>query len=139
MILTRNISSGMYFAIVSLNRTMARILVLDDEKLIRWSLDHILRQEGHDVDVAATPDEAGRLAAANTYHLILADLEVCRDRAKPFFDGLSKDQAGAKVIIITALPLELAEKVLGDFKAFRIVEKPFASEQIRSLVKDALI
>jgi two-component system response regulator AtoC len=118
---------------------MARILVLDDEKLIRWSLDHLLRQDGYEVDVAATTDEAGRLAASNKYNLILADLEVCQDQAKPFFGGLSKDQAGAKVIIITALSPDLAEKTLGDFKAFRIVEKPFASEQIRSLVKDALI
>jgi two-component system response regulator AtoC len=118
---------------------MARILVLDDEKLIRWSLDHILRQDGYEVDVAATTEEAGRLARSNSYQLILADLEVCDDRAKPFFAGLSRDQAGAKVIIITALSRDLAEEQLGDFEAFRIVEKPFASEQIRGLVKDALI
>jgi DNA-binding NtrC family response regulator len=118
---------------------MARILVLDDEKLIRWSLHHILRQDGHEVDVAATTEEASRLARSSSYQLILADLEVCDDRAKPFFAGLSRDQAGAKVIIITALSRDLAEKQLGDFKAFQIVEKPFASDQIRGLVKDALI
>ena len=118
---------------------MVRILVLDDEKLIRWSLHHILKQDGYDVDVAATPEEAGRLAKSNAYQLILADLEVCDDQAKPFFAGLSKGQAGAKVIIITALAADLAERQLGDFRAFRIVEKPFASEQIRGLVKDALI
>jgi DNA-binding response OmpR family regulator len=117
---------------------MARILVLDDEKLIRWSLHHILKQDGYEVDVAATPDEAGRLAKSNTYQLILADLEVCNDQAKPFFAGLSDDQAQAKVIIITALSEDQVEKQLGDFRAYRIVEKPFASEQIRALVKDAL-
>ena len=117
----------------------ARILVLDDEKLIRWSLHHILRQDGHEVDVAATTEEASRLASTATYQLILADLEVCDNRAKSFFAGMSRDQAEAKVIIITALSPDLAEEQLGDFRAFRIVEKPFASEQIRGLVKDALI
>lgn len=118
---------------------MERILVLDDEKLIRWSLLHILQAEGYAVDLAATLEEASRLARANSYRLILADLEVCEDQAKPFFAGLSRDQTGAKVVIMTALSRDLAEKQLGDFAAFRIVEKPFASEQIRSLVKEALV
>ncbi len=117
----------------------ARILVLDDEKLIRWSLSHILRAEGHEVDLAATTEEANRLAGANSYQLILADLEVCEDQAKPFFAALSRDQAKAKVIIITALSPDLAERQLGDFRAFRIVEKPFSSDGIRSLIKDALL
>jgi len=117
---------------------MSRILVLDDEKLIRWSLLHILRQDGHDVDLAASTEEAARFAKSNSYQLILADLEICENQAKPFFAGLSQDQAGAKVIIITALSGDLAEQQLGDFRAYRIVEKPFASEQIRGLVKNAL-
>jgi DNA-binding NtrC family response regulator len=117
---------------------MSRILVLDDEKLIRWSLLHILQQDGYIVDLAASTEEASRFARSNSYQLILADLEVCDDQAKPFFAGLSRDQAGAKVIIITALSPDLAEKQLGDFQAFRVVEKPFSSDLIRSLAKDAL-
>jgi len=118
---------------------MDRILVLDDEKLIRWSLLHILQADGYEVDLAATMEEASRLVRSNSYRLILADLEVFEDQAKPFFAGLSKDQARTKVIIMTALSRDLAESQLGDFMAFQIVEKPFASEQIRSLVKEALI
>ena len=36
----------------------ARILVVDDEQLIRWSLAERLRAEGHDVTEAATGQEA---------------------------------------------------------------------------------
>jgi DNA-binding response OmpR family regulator len=115
-----------------------RILVLDDEKLIRWSLNQIFRQEGFDVDAAATTDEAISLAQKNSYGLILADLEVCGDKARTFFPALVRDQAGAKVIIITALPADQAERQLGEFKAHRIMEKPFASEAIREAVKAAL-
>ncbi|MDH4197363.1 MAG: response regulator [Candidatus Aminicenantes bacterium] len=115
-----------------------RILVLDDEKLIRWSLNYIFHQAGFDVDLAASTDEALSLARTRSYGLILADLEVCGDQAKTFFPGLVREQAEAKVIIITALPSEQAERELGDFKAFRIMEKPFASEEIRAAVKAAL-
>jgi DNA-binding response OmpR family regulator len=115
-----------------------RILILDDEKLIRWSLDHILRQEGFDVDSAETTDEAMRFARTNSYGLVLADLEICGDRAWVFLPELLCDQREAKVIIITALPVDQAELQLGDFKAHRIMEKPLVSEEIRAVVKDAV-
>jgi len=115
-----------------------RILILDDEKLIRWSLSQIFHQDGFDVDLAASMDEALRLARTKPYGLILADLEVCGDQARTFFPGLLRDQAEAKVIIITALPPDQAERQLGEFKAQRIVEKPFASEEIRAMVRAAL-
>ncbi len=115
-----------------------RILILDDEKLIRWSLSHILHQEGFEVDLAASTDEALRLARKRSYSLILADLEVCGDQAKTFFPSLVCDQPEPRVIIITALTSEQAERQLGDFKARRIIEKPFASEEILAAVKAAL-
>ena len=115
-----------------------RILVLDDENLVRWSLDQIIGQEGYEVDSAATTDEAVALAGKKTYGLILADLEICGDGAGSFFPGLVKGQTEAKVIIITALPADQAEQKLGGFKAHRIMEKPFASSQVREAVRTAL-
>ncbi len=117
---------------------MARILVLDDEKLIRWSLHHILLADGYEVDLAATTDEAARLALAHSYQLILADFEVCGDEAEPFLADLARGQAGAKIIVMTALARDVAEGRLGGFRADLIVEKPFATETIRNLIKDAL-
>lgn len=115
-----------------------RILILDDEKLIRWSLDQIVGQEGFEVDSAATTEEATALAGKNSYGLILADLEICGDGAGSFFPGLLRDQREAKVIIITALPADQAEQKLGEFKPYRIMEKPFASAQVREAVRTAL-
>lgn len=117
---------------------LPRILVLDDEKLIRWSLNEIFQQEGFEVDSAETMDEACRLARTKSYGLVLADLEVCGDQAASFFPGLARDQKEAKVIIITALPPDQAERQLGDFRPHRIMEKPFASAQIREAVRAVL-
>jgi DNA-binding response OmpR family regulator len=117
---------------------MPRILILDDEKLIRWSLIQIVQQEGYEVDSAATVEEAVRLTRSQTYGLILADLDVCGDQAKAFFSDIVRVQKGAKLIIITAVPKDQAERQLGEFKAERIMEKPFDSEAIRAAVKAAL-
>ena len=117
---------------------MPRLLILDDEKLIRWSLNHIFQQDGYEVDSAASVEEASRLAQSGRYALILADLDVCGEQAKACFSEFARIQAGVKIIILTAVPGDQAELRLGGFKAECILEKPFDSEQILAAVKAAL-
>jgi DNA-binding NtrC family response regulator len=117
---------------------MSRILVLDDEKLIRWSLKQILSQAGYDVDTAATTEEALRLSHSKPYRLIFADLEICGDQAGAFYKQLMVGQEKAKIIVLTALTKLQAEQTLGDFKTFLILEKPFISENIKAVAQKAL-
>jgi CheY-like chemotaxis protein len=117
---------------------MIRILILDDEKLIRWSLDKILAQDGYAVDTAATTGEALALAAKADYALVLTDLEICGDAARPFFTELLEKQRQARVITLTAMPRDEAEKTLDGIPTYAIIEKPFTSEAIRGAVHAAL-
>ena len=117
---------------------MPRILVLDDEKLIRWSLKQILSQEGYEVDTAATTDEALRFSHSKSYGLIFADLEICGDQAMALYGQLLAGQEKAKIIVLTALAKEQAEQTLGGFKTFLILEKPFVSENIKAVAQKAL-
>lgn len=117
---------------------MSKVLILDDEKLIRWSLHQILSGDGHEVDVAASTDEALRFASAHPYHIILADLEVCGDQGEAFFLDLMAGQRDAKLVILTAMPKDDAERTLADCPISRIIEKPFAAEDIKMLVRNAL-
>jgi DNA-binding response OmpR family regulator len=117
---------------------MPRILVLDDEKLIRWSLKQILTQAGYDVDTAATTEEALKLSRSKSYGLIFADLEICGDQAGAFYRQLLTGQERAKIIVLTALTKQQAEQTLGDFKTFLTLEKPFISENIKAVAQKAL-
>jgi len=117
---------------------MLRVLVLDDEKLIRWSLDKILSQEGYLVDTAATMDDALKLADAKVYDLFISDLEICGDQAKPFFSAMLAKQPKARVIALTALAKDLADRTLGEIMICAIIEKPFTSEEIKTVVKTAV-
>lgn len=118
---------------------MIRILILDDEKLIRWSLDKILAQDGYAVDTAATTGEALAFADSSEYTLVITDLEVCGDQARTFFGDLVAKQPRARVIVLTALPREEAVRVLDGFATAAILEKPFSSQAIRDLVHSAII
>ena len=110
----------------------SRILVLDDVKLIRWSLKEILKKEGYEVDAASGLEEALKLASTNSYGLIFADLEVSGERGRSFYDDLLSGQKGAKIIILSALAKDQVEQKLGDLEIFSIIEKPFTSEDIRA-------
>lgn len=117
---------------------MIRILILDDEKLIRWSLDKILAQDGYAVDTAASTQEALALVAKADYDLVLTDLEICGDQARPFFTELISRQPRARVVTLTALGREEAEKILDGLGTHAVIEKPFTARTIRSIVEGAI-
>jgi len=53
-----------------------RILVLDDEELIRRTVGRVLRQAGYDVQEAATPTEAREIIEGRPVDLLLCDLAL---------------------------------------------------------------
>jgi DNA-binding NtrC family response regulator len=116
----------------------SRILVMDDEKLIRWSLKQILSQDGYDVDDAATTDEALALAGSRPYGLIFGDLEICGDQGQAFYTKLLGGQTQIPVVILTALPKDQAEQALRGVRTFAIIEKPFAAAAIKAIARQAL-
>ena len=51
-----------------------RILVVDDEEIVRYSLVNILRNHGYDVEDVPSAEEALKLLYEKQYHLVLTDL-----------------------------------------------------------------
>ncbi len=117
---------------------MIKILVIDDDKLIRWSLNEIFSQEGYKVDAAATTQEALEQAETIHYDLIFADLEINEENGFEMLKKIGKLQPSAQVIILSALSKTEIEPSLGNLNIFSIFEKPFKGEQIRSIAKEAL-
>jgi len=63
--------------------TSARILVVDDEKLIRWSVGERLQRDGYDVMTAESGEQALEILAAHAPDLMLLDVRL------PGIDGLA--------------------------------------------------
>ncbi len=61
---------------------MAAILVIDDEKSIRNTLQEVLEYENHKVDLATNGAEGIELFAGNTYDIVLCDIKM------PGMDGI---------------------------------------------------
>ena len=79
-----------------------RILVVDDEEIIRESLSFILKKEGYIVDEA----ENGRIAydkiLQESYDLVISDLEMPQMKGTELLNEIRKINIHTAVIIITA-------------------------------------
>jgi CheY-like chemotaxis protein len=53
-----------------------RILVVDDEQLIRWSIEQNLKKQGYDVTIAENGEVALRLVSEEQPDLILLDIQM---------------------------------------------------------------
>ncbi len=79
-----------------------RILIADDEKGIRDSLQMILSEEGYDTTVVSNGAEALELIEKNEYHLVISDIKM------PVVNGMELLEKGSKIspdtyfIIMTA-------------------------------------
>jgi len=116
----------------------ARILVVDDEEIVRISCERILGPLGYSVDT--TPDglKALELMGRSKYDLVLTDLKM------PHMDGMEvmaeirKREPDAKVIIVTGYStIEVAVKAI-KMGAYNYIEKPFSPEVLITAVREAL-
>jgi len=117
---------------------MARILVVEDEPGIAFSLEIDLKTEGYEVEVVTDGAEATPRALSQAFDLILLDVmlpnkdgfEVCRE--------LRHQGLKIPIILLTAKTHE-AEKILGlDVGADDYVTKPFSPRELRARIRAQL-
>ena len=116
---------------------MARILVVDDEKVMVKGLRFNLENEGYEVDVGYDGRQAVELARANDYDLILLDLMM------PEIDGLEacmqiRTFSTVPIIMLTARGAD-TDKLLGfEYGADDYITKPFNVLEVKARVKALL-
>ncbi len=126
-----------------LNRNMrtyivCNILIVDDDKLIRWSLKELFSQEGYNVDAVSSTEEALEQVKSCSYNLIISDLIINDENCYRKIRKMASFQPKAKIIIISALNAGQIKSQFTDKSIYSIIEKPFKGEQIRSIAKKAL-
>jgi DNA-binding NtrC family response regulator len=82
--------------------TPARILVVDDEPLIRATLAELLEQEGYTVALAGDAEKALAVAAEEPFDLALCDIQLPGIDGVELLDRLLRINAETMVILITA-------------------------------------
>ena len=113
---------------------MARILVVDDEKLIVKGIRFSLEQDNMEVDCAYDGEEAINLAKQKEYDVALLDVML------PKFDGYEVCQAIREfsempIIMLTAKGNDM-DKILGlEYGADDYITKPFNILEVKARIK----
>ncbi len=117
---------------------MSRILIVDDEALIRKSLGQMLGRKGYQVTTAATADEARRVFQEGEFSLALLDLRLPDALGTDLLREFKAAQPDLLVIMMTAYgSVESAVEAMR-FGAYDYVNKPFKSREIEVIVRLAL-
>jgi ATP-dependent Lon protease len=115
------------------------ILVVDDEKMTRKNLSHLLTKEGYEVDTAASGVEALEKLEKNRFDLVITDLKMDKIDGLALLDSIKKNSPGTEVIIITGYATVLTAVDAIKRGSFHFIAKPLKLDEIRSTVKKALL
>jgi two-component system nitrogen regulation response regulator GlnG len=117
---------------------MSHILVIDDEPAIGWSLRELLADEGHDVTVAGSVDEALASCGRAVPDTVLLDVRLPGRDGISALPDLRSAAADAPVIVMTAFgDLDTAVRAVRA-GAFDYLVKPFDLDRVAAVVGRAL-
>ena len=117
---------------------MKKVLIVDDEELIRETLQRILRDEGYFIETAVNGTDAIQKFNDVNFDLVLLDINLPDIDGLEVLKNLKEIESDILVIMITGYAsIENAVKSM-KFGAYDYIEKPLKKSTIKLIVKLAL-
>jgi len=126
------------FPMVSEKSPSLRVLIVDDEPLIRWSMAETLSQVGHDIVEAGDASETlHQLAAGPAPDVVLLDYRLPDSNDLRLLETIRQRIPNSPVIMMTAFGTP--EVVGGAVRlgAYRVLNKPVEMRDLVPLVQQA--
>ena len=115
-----------------------RILIIDDERPILLTLEALLSRHNYQVETAGTAAAGRKLLKDKSPALVLLDLQLPDAEGLEMLDQIKTEHPGTQVIILTAH--DTLSNAIESIKrgAYHFISKPYASEELLSLMDRAL-
>ncbi len=114
-----------------------KILVVDDEQLVRWFLDRALRKNGHEVVTAENIEDASVKLSSEIIEVLLIDLRMRGENGRELIGKVDIRGKKPKVIVCSAfITAELQEELRQ--KGVCILRKPFRLDELNDAVQICL-
>ncbi len=118
---------------------MAGILIVDDEKNLRWSLRLALEERGHVVGEAESGEDALRILRERPADLVFLDVRLPGRDGLAILQDIRRQHAETIVIMMSAYGgLDSASSAM-QMGAYYFLAKPFELERVAALVADAMV
>ncbi|HEY2326617.1 MAG TPA: HD domain-containing phosphohydrolase [Gaiellaceae bacterium] len=118
---------------------MSRVLLIDDEDVVRGLMAEILESAGHDVTTAVTAENALELLDANvTFDLVVSDVMMPGLSGLDLLENVRGRQASLPVVLVTGAGTydTLSEALTRG--AAGLVTKPFTHAELKDAAKHAI-
>jgi two-component system, NtrC family, response regulator AtoC len=117
---------------------MARLLIAEDDHLMRWSLETTLGREGHTVHAVGTGEAAITAVMSDDYQVVVTDYTLPKADGLQVLWRVKARSPQTHVIVITGEATPELEKLARDMGAFDFFEKPFSLALLKKAVERAL-
>ncbi len=119
-------------------KTKHKILIVDDEKIVRESLFHWFEEEGYEVETAEDGLKALKIFEKDKYDLVLLDMKMPGMNGLELLVKIKEIDPVCIVILITAFAsVPTAIQALKE-GAYDYVTKPIDPDELNHLVKNAI-
>jgi len=114
------------------------VLIIDDERPVLMTLEALLKRHGYEVDTAPTATQGLKVLKSKSPTLVLLDLQLPDADGLEMLDRIKSELPEVQVIILTAH--DSLHNAIESIKrgAFHFISKPYAPEELLSLVEKAL-
>ena len=115
-----------------------RVLIIEDEKLIRWSLRQKFQTQGYEVDEAETGSDGLHALDGGIYDLVMLDYKLPDITGLDVLRALREEDSDVVVIMITAY--STVESAVDAIKlgAYDYITKPFDMDELLRKAQKAL-
>jgi len=116
---------------------MAHILVVDDQECMRDIICHMLKDRGHDLEVAGDGEEGLAIfnAAPHSFNLIVADVNMPKLDGFEFLKIIKSTDPKIPVILMTGMNEEVVGVIGQEYHADAVIKKPFIVEQALDIIE----
>ena len=115
-----------------------RILVIDDEDIVRISCKRALTPEGYEVDVAASGLEGLELFGRGKYDLVIIDLKMPGIDGMEVLKNIKKARPAQNVIVMTGY--NAPDNITSlSFEGSEFLEKPFTPDTLLEKTNNILL
>lgn len=109
---------------------MASILIADDDKTCRDSIQKVLEREGHTVHAAANVDGALETLGAGHFDLVVCDYRMPGKTGIDLLIELRRRDSAVPVLMISAFADALVEAAVKRLGALDVLKKPIRRQEL---------
>lgn len=115
---------------------MQRILLAEDEEVLRMLIVDILEDDGYIIDEACDGEEAYDLVKQNEYDLILLDYMMPGYTGLELIEMIRKDQIQTKIMMLSAKSQVSDQQKVLEAGADFFISKPFSPIQLVKRIEE---